>query len=207
MMKHTHISHQKKEDKKRSDSSNHSEPNSMELDCGLLFCGPASDRSQLLPPSHIPPKLLLWSLSQQAHWSHTSNFTLLVPVKTKDKGGTQQNTGSLLPLNFPYFVHGEGQEEFFLSTVFQILVWDSKLQQDCTPSPPPKLSLYFNTEAHPNSLHTGKKSPFHTSPQHRQLDDCTPPGRIQFRLHTSNPHTPCKTMLTIVLHNRNSSFQ
>lgn len=194
MMKHTHINHQKKEDKKRSDSSNHSEPNSMELDCSQLFCGPASGRSQLLPPSHIPPKLLLWSPSQQAHWSHTSNFTLLVPVKTKEAHSRIQAIS--FPLIFFILYMGKARRYFFFPLSSKYLCGTANCSR-----------IYFNTEAHPNSLHTDKKSPFHTSPQHRQLDDCTPPGRIQFRLHTSNPHAACKTMLTIVLHNRNSSFQ
>lgn len=75
MIKHTHKPLEK-EGKKRSDSINHNESNSIELDSGQLFCGPASGRSQLLPPSHIPRKLCC-GLYQNRHTGVTPQISPL----------------------------------------------------------------------------------------------------------------------------------
>lgn len=164
MIKHTHQPLEK-EYKKRSDSINHNEPNSTELDCGQLFCGPASGRSQLLPPSHIPPMLLLWSLSKQAHWSHTSNFILL-PIETEEAHSRIQGISFLL-ISLILYV-GKARRRFFFP--LSLKYWGGKANCRRIVLSYLHLNYHFtwNTDAHPNSLNTGKKPPFHTPPQHRQ---------------------------------------
>lgn len=91
-----------------------------------------------------------------------SSFLLLINIKE-----AQNRIQGISFPNFPFFffASGESSAMTFLPTVFQILGQDSKLWQDCTPSPPPKLPLYYRSQPR---VHLGKTSPFQTSTQHRQ---------------------------------------
>lgn len=170
MTEHTHISH-----KKRKTRFNHSELSIIELDCNQLFCGPASGRSQVLSPFHIPPKLSLWFPWKQSHWNHTSDFTLLLRVKTKEAHSRIQAIS--FPLIFLILYVGKARRWFFFPLSSKHLGRIASCTRIVPRSPPPKLSLHLSTEDHPKSWEAFCLYSTYLN-NTGNIDDCNPAGRI-----------------------------